>query len=332
MRGEVYWVSVDDSVGCEIRTGRPAVIISGDGENSTSETVIVAYLTQSDVKKWSRVVCYVNGVSQTVCCEQLRTVDKKRLSAYKGRLTKEDMLRVTGALASAMCIPLKPNVPEQKPEPAEIRKLKVELDMYKGMYELVLQQLISQRVSADLGYSSDEEEYEDSEYEEEYEEESVEEESVEEAEEEPAEVEEIEEEPEKPDINTCQKSDLVKIGVNWVTAQTIVANRPYATVSDLRRVPGVTKVAFRILKSKVVCVVEPREESEGESMLNINTASAKEIKEFTGIGLSIAYKITGYRGRNGNYKSLEELANVPYLPKHFLEKFRDKLTVGEECR
>ena len=328
MRGEVYWVSVDDSMGSEIRTGRPAVIVSGDGENSKSETVIVAFVTHSDViKKWSRVVCYVNGVAQVVCCEQLRTVDKKRLTTYKGCLTKEDMVRVTGALASAMCVPLRPNVTERKPDSAEVQKLRVELDMYKGMYELVLRQLISERVSNDLGYSSEDEDCDD-----EYE---TDEESEYEEDEEPAEeidedeVEDEEPEEVKPDINFCNKNDLVKIGVNKTTAQSIVANRPYAAVSDLRRVPGVTKVAFRILKSKVVCVVEPCEEpeTEGESMLNINTASAKEIKEFTGIGLNIAYGITGYRGKNGNYKSVEEIANVPRLPKNFLERFGDKLMV-----
>ena len=317
LRGEVYWVSVDDSVGSEIRTGRPAVIVSGDGENSKSETVIVAYMTHSDViKKWSRVVCYVNGVPQVVCCEQLRTVDKKRLTAYKGCLSKEDMVRVTGALASALCVPLRPNVTERKPDSAEVQKLRVELDMYKGMYELVLRQLISERVSNDLGYSSEDEDCDD-----EYEtDEESEYEEPEYEEEEPSEDETL------IDINSCTKIELVKnLGISSTSAHSIVANRPYKAVSDLRTVPGVTKIAYRLLKSKVVCVVESEEVEEPK--LNINTASAKELSALTGLSENLMYAITGYRKRNGEYKSVSELSKVERLPANFLERFGDKLMV-----
>lgn len=314
-RGEVYWVTVDDSVGAEIRTGRPAVILSGNKSNETSDTVIVAYMTQAGMGRWSRVRVMVDGEWSQVCCEQIRTIDKSRLGSKKGVISVDDMSRVTGAVANAMCIPLMIGEKVSPKNDDELEKLTVERDMYKRMYEMVMDAFVQVRVSDAVEERTRAELESGSESEVESEEDSE------------GLCEEVYEGEESPeiDINSCVKSDLVKLGVSSTSAHSIIANRPYKAVSDLRTVPGVTKIAYRLLKSKVVCIVEP-EESE-EQKLNINTCTAKELSELTGVCINIMYAITGYRKREGVYKSVSELAKVPRLPANFLERFGDKLTV-----
>lgn len=68
-------------------------------------------------------------------------------------------------------------------------------------------------------------------------------------------------------------------------------------------------------------------EYHGEKV-NINTASAKEISEKTGLSLTIAYSITGVRKRRGyGYKSLDELVGVTRITEGQLKKYGNLLTV-----
>lgn len=62
--------------------------------------------------------------------------------------------------------------------------------------------------------------------------------------------------------------------------------------------------------------------------VNINTASAKEISERTGLPMTPAYSIVGTRKRRGcNYKSLEELLEVPRFTEHHWKKYGPMMEV-----
>lgn len=64
--------------------------------------------------------------------------------------------------------------------------------------------------------------------------------------------------------------------------------------------------------------------------VNINTADAEAIAIMLDIPETTAYLITGYRRQNGNFVDIEELRDVIGLPKDFVEKYGDKITIGEE--
>lgn len=150
LRGEVYWVCIDDSVGDEEKTGRPAVVISGNGLNEKQNTVVVAFLSLSGFASAARPsISGPDGKRRRVLCDQIRTVDKSRLTKYESKLDESELIRVTGALAAVMNIPLavsKKEVPKYQDD--ELPALKAELDMWKRMYTLTMDQLVELRVNA----------------------------------------------------------------------------------------------------------------------------------------------------------------------------------------
>lgn len=96
-RFEVYLVNLDPTVGVEIKKTRPCLIISPDEMNRFIKTVIVAPLTTKGISFPSRVACKFQGKDGHIVLDQLRTVDKTRLTKKLGKLdarTQAEVLKV----------------------------------------------------------------------------------------------------------------------------------------------------------------------------------------------------------------------------------------------
>ncbi len=88
---EVYWISLDPTQGSEISKTRPCIIISPNELNQHLRTVIVAPVT-STIKDFPwRVACKVANKDGSVATDQIRTVDKTRLGARIGKLSKQEV-------------------------------------------------------------------------------------------------------------------------------------------------------------------------------------------------------------------------------------------------
>jgi competence protein ComEA len=67
--------------------------------------------------------------------------------------------------------------------------------------------------------------------------------------------------------------------------------------------------------------------TDGQSLVNINSASAEELESLPGIGEVLAAEIIDYREQNGPFTSVDDLLNVSGIGEQRLADIRDLVTV-----
>ncbi|MGD9344698.1 MAG: type II toxin-antitoxin system PemK/MazF family toxin [Candidatus Aminicenantes bacterium] len=102
-RGDVFLVCLDPTVGSEINKTRPALVISNDINNQFAETVTVLPMTSSIGKIYPFEAILPPGESgltkkSKVKCNQIRTIDKKRLVRPLGKVSLEMIREIEDAL------------------------------------------------------------------------------------------------------------------------------------------------------------------------------------------------------------------------------------------
>ena len=97
-RFEVYLVSLDPTVGSEIRKTRPCLVVSPDEINHNIRTVIVAPLTTKGKSYPTRVPCRFKGKDGQVVLDQIRTVDQSRLTKRLGKVDAKTAAAVLDVL------------------------------------------------------------------------------------------------------------------------------------------------------------------------------------------------------------------------------------------
>ena len=114
-RGEMYYADLGQGIGSEQEGNRPVLIIQNDVGNKYSPTVIVAAITsKSDAKAKLPTHYYLDAesgleVPSIILFEQLRTIDKKRLSSYIGKLDEQHIPGINHCLSVSIgLIPPKP--------------------------------------------------------------------------------------------------------------------------------------------------------------------------------------------------------------------------------
>ena len=98
-RFDVWLVSLDPTVGSEIKKTRPCLIISPDEMNHHIATAIVAPMTTKRRRYPSRVSCIFQGKQAQIVLDQIRTVDQSRLITKLGRVRKQTQEEVLAILA-----------------------------------------------------------------------------------------------------------------------------------------------------------------------------------------------------------------------------------------
>jgi mRNA interferase MazF len=103
-RGDVFLADLSPVVGCEQGGKRPVVVIQNDLGNRFSPTVIVAAITaqiqKAKLPTHVEVSAKKTGLERdsVILCEQIRTIDKRRLTDRKTRLDEQIMEQVDEAL------------------------------------------------------------------------------------------------------------------------------------------------------------------------------------------------------------------------------------------
>ena len=95
---EVWLVSLDPTRGSEIRKTRPCVVVSPDEANRHLRTVIVAPLTTSERPYPTRVPVVFQDKRGQVAVDQLRAVDRERLTRKLGKIPPKTARAISNLL------------------------------------------------------------------------------------------------------------------------------------------------------------------------------------------------------------------------------------------
>ena len=101
----MYYADLGKGIGSEQEGYRPVVIIQNNVGNKHSPTVIIASITSKRDAKAKLPTHYLIGAEDglempsLVLLEQLRTIDKRRLSSFIGHLSEKHIQGINHALA-----------------------------------------------------------------------------------------------------------------------------------------------------------------------------------------------------------------------------------------
>ena len=98
-RGDIVEVNLDPTVGREIKKTRPALVVSNNISNENSSLVTILPLTSKKLDRILRTEVLVGknlGLTKPskILCDQIRTIDKIRVSKILGRLSLTTMAQV----------------------------------------------------------------------------------------------------------------------------------------------------------------------------------------------------------------------------------------------
>jgi mRNA interferase MazF len=111
LRGEVWLVDFDPTLGAEIQKTRPALVIQNDIGNRVSPITIVAAITLTLKKAYPFQVFVPAGegglvVDSIVTLNQIRSIDRQRLVRYLGTVSPKTLRDVDKAVVVSLAIDL----------------------------------------------------------------------------------------------------------------------------------------------------------------------------------------------------------------------------------
>ena len=97
-RGDVWLVTLDPTVGSEIKKSRPCVIVSPSEMHDHLRTVIVAPLTTKSRTAPYRIPLTHGGQKGLILLDQVRSVDKIRLVKHIGGVSAKTLANTLDTL------------------------------------------------------------------------------------------------------------------------------------------------------------------------------------------------------------------------------------------
>lgn len=145
-RGDIFFITESAYTGSEQNAGRPGVIVSNDIGNKHSPNVEVVFLTSREKKPMPTHVDVMCKVPSTALCENIQTVSKERLDSFIRSCTTSEMKSIDNALLCSLGLHAPAAVGEGTQEPVstpvEVSKTEIERNLYKTLYEQLLDRVI----------------------------------------------------------------------------------------------------------------------------------------------------------------------------------------------
>jgi mRNA interferase MazF len=95
---QIVLVNLDPTIGSKIKKTRPCVIISPNEMNKYLQTIVVAPMTSSSKSYPTRVKILYNDTKGQIALDQIRTVDRQRITKIFGNLTEKEVSKVKEVL------------------------------------------------------------------------------------------------------------------------------------------------------------------------------------------------------------------------------------------
>ena len=128
-----------------------------------------------------------------------------------------------------------------------------------------------------------------------------------------------------PVFNRNERTAILAL-TGLLIAGSIVSSIDYFWPSDVEDFE-VRKQAIPVPPVKTVPEDKTETPAVPAEVINLNTASAKELTRLPQIGPKTAAQILAYRKTHGAFKSIDELTAVKGIGARTIEKLRDRITI-----
>ena len=91
---DIFLISLDPTIGHEIKKVRPCVVISPNEMNDHISTIIIAPMTTRSHSYPTRILIEFEGKKGWIALDQIRAIDKKRFLKKLGKLNKEAIYNI----------------------------------------------------------------------------------------------------------------------------------------------------------------------------------------------------------------------------------------------
>ena len=104
VRGEIWLVNLDPTVGSEIKKSRPCVVISPPEMHDYLRTAIIAPMTTKSQTAPFRIAITHAGKKGLILLDQIRAVDKSRLVKKMGMVSAKTLTSTLDTLQAAFAM------------------------------------------------------------------------------------------------------------------------------------------------------------------------------------------------------------------------------------
>ncbi|CAN5633364.1 type II toxin-antitoxin system PemK/MazF family toxin [soil metagenome] len=97
---KIYWCDLEPTFGHQMKKTRPCVIVSPNEMNGVLGAVVIVPLTSTVRKFPFYVPIQYNDHTSALACDQIKTIDKRRIGKKYATLTKKDTAKLSDTLCT----------------------------------------------------------------------------------------------------------------------------------------------------------------------------------------------------------------------------------------
>ena len=106
-----------------------------------------------------------------------------------------------------------------------------------------------------------------------------------------------------------------------------LANADIKNLNLADKVTDGQKITIPFKADENILAANASNSENNSDLININTATSEELQKLPRVGPATAENIIEYREKNGGFKNIDEIKNVPRIGEKTFEKFKDKIKV-----